>query len=329
MMTHCWYLLEEQTLALWCGATRAFLDSPTWRREKTLIATPRKKVEYRFSKTKICLSLSGGYDSDVERERTIDYVSKTYVNPIRDASLDKPKVPAQPAPSPSKLLRSSATRNTSALAHVVTSDDPVKVEVSCSSLSLSLSPPSLSLTHTHTLFLPPPLSLTHTHTLSLSFSLSLSLTLSFSLNLPCKLLFSSLSISQDLSLNYVFGYRGYDTRQNLFYAPSGELVYHAAGAGILCDPLTNHQSFYLNHNDDIVCMALNPRSTNVIATGQIGKNAPVHIWDLQSRETLSIVQGAHSVGVCSVDFSHNGKLLLCVGLDSKHSITVWRWTESE
>ena len=101
------------------------------------------------------------------------------------------------------------------------------------------------------------------------------------------------------------------------------------GAGILCDPLTNHQSFYLNHNDDIVCMALNPRSTKVIATGQIGKNAPVHIWDLQSRETLSIVQGAHSVGVCSVDFSHNGKLLLCVGLDSKHSITVWRWTESE
>ena len=72
-------------------------------------------------------------------------------------------------------------------------------------------------------------------------------------------------------MNYVFGYRGYDTRQNLFYAPSGELVYHAAGAGILCDPHTNHQSFYLNHNDDIVCMALNPRTTNVIATGQIGK----------------------------------------------------------
>ena len=127
----------------------------------------------------------------------------------------------------------------------------------------------------------------------------------------------------------MFGYRGYDTRQNLFYAPSGELVYHAAGAGILCDPHTNHQSFYLNHNDDIVCMALNPRTTNVIATGQIGKNAPVHVWDLQTRETLSILQGAHSVGVCSVDFSHNGKLLLCVGLDSKHSITVWKWTESK
>ena len=75
--------------------------------------------------------LTGGYDSDVERERTIDYVSKTYVNPIREASLDKPKVPAQPAPSSSKLLRSSATRNTTSVAHVVTREEPIKVEVSC------------------------------------------------------------------------------------------------------------------------------------------------------------------------------------------------------
>ena len=42
---------------------------------------------------------------------------------------------------------------------------------------------------------------------------------------------------------------------------------------------------------------------------------------------LSILQGAHGVGVCSVDFSCNGKLLLAVGLDERHSITVWRWAE--
>lgn len=33
------------------------------------------------------------------------------------------------------------------------------------------------------------------------------------------------------------------------------------------------------------------------------------------------------MGVCSVDFSCNGKLLLAVGLDERHSITVWRWAE--
>ena len=31
-----------------------------------------------------------GYDSDIEREKSINYVSKTYVSPIRDATVVKP-----------------------------------------------------------------------------------------------------------------------------------------------------------------------------------------------------------------------------------------------
>ena len=66
----------------------------------------------------------------MERERTIDYVSKTYVNPIREASLDKPKPTATTVPpSPSRMLRSTATRNTTSVAHVVVREDQVKVEV--------------------------------------------------------------------------------------------------------------------------------------------------------------------------------------------------------
>ena len=55
----------------------------------------------------------------------------------------------------------------------------------------------------------------------------------------------------------------------------------------------------------------------------------MHVWDCHSKQTLSILHGAHGVGVCSVDFSSNGKLLLTVGLDHTHSITVWRWAEGE
>lgn len=66
-----------------------------------------------------------------------------------------------------------------------------------------------------------------------------------------------------------------------------------------------------------------------VFAGQIGKSAPVHVWDSHSKQTLSILHGAHGVGVSSVDFSSNGKLLLTTGLDQHHSITVWRWTEGE
>ena len=64
-------------------------------------------------------------------------------------------------------------------------------------------------------------------------------------------------------------------------------------------------------------------------SGQIAKTAAIHIWDYHTKQTLSILQGAHSVGVCSIDFSCNGKLLLAVGLDEKHSVTVWRWAEGK
>lgn len=136
---------------------------------------------------------------------------------------------------------------------------------------------------------------------------------------------------QDLSLNFIFGYRGFDTRQNLFYTASGDIIFHAAGAGIVFNRDTKKQSFYLEHNDDIVCLALNPspKATNVVATGQIGKNAPVHVWDIDTKQTYSILQGAHPVGACSVDFNHNGKLLVTVGMDSKHSVTVWRWSKGK
>lgn len=66
---------------------------------------------------------------------------------------------------------------------------------------------------------------------------------------------------------------------------------------------------------------------NVIATGQIGTEPCVHVWDAMSKETLSVIQGFHTKGVCAVNFSCNGKLLVTVGIDSAHSIAVWKWAE--
>lgn len=37
-----------------------------------------------------------GYDSDVEREKCINYVSKTYVSPVRDSSVVRPHLKQQP-----------------------------------------------------------------------------------------------------------------------------------------------------------------------------------------------------------------------------------------
>ena len=44
---------------------------------------------------------------------------------------------------------------------------------------------------------------------------------------------------------------------------------------------------------------------------KVGKNAEIHVWDIENLKTLSILQGFHQRGVCTLDFSgKNFKQLL-------------------
>lgn len=128
---------------------------------------------------------------------------------------------------------------------------------------------------------------------------------------------------QELVLEHVFGYRGFDCRNNLHYLNDGaDIVFHTAAAVIIQNlsagqltslpafhfyfgaqllltqksVLTGTQSFYLEHTDDILCLTVNqhPKYQNVIATGQIGEWAA-------ARETActSARQGAHTLQVAS------------------------------
>jgi microtubule-associated protein-like 6 len=133
-----------------------------------------------------------------------------------------------------------------------------------------------------------------------------------------------------LKLNYIHGYRGIDCRDNLFYVDDGKkIVYCAAGAGIVLELATQKQSFYLEHNDDIISLAVNnnPKFKNVVATGQIGLAPTIHVWDALTKETLSILSDQHQEGIFSLDFSSSGRYLVSVGLDSYYTVAVWRWKE--
>jgi microtubule-associated protein-like 6 len=99
-----------------------------------------------------------------------------------------------------------------------------------------------------------------------------------------------------------FSYRGYDCRNNLFYTRDGDIVYHIAALGVVYTSSTHKQRFYSAHTDDILCLALHP-AHDYVATGQIGRDPAVHIWDAATMETLSILKGEHSRGVCAVGFS--------------------------
>ena len=67
----------------------------------------------------------GGYDSDVEREKAMDYGSKIYSDPIRDPGKLKPQQQPQ-----GEAQRAKVSRSTSATSKVVTTEEKTKVDVS-------------------------------------------------------------------------------------------------------------------------------------------------------------------------------------------------------
>lgn len=204
----------------------------------------------------------GGYDSDVAREKSIDYTTKIYAVSIREMTGTKPH---QQQKEVSVEERPSVSRAT---------PQPEKLQKN---------------------------------------------------NMTKKK-----KLVEELVLDHVFGYRGFDCRNNLHYLNDGaDIIFHTAAAAMVQSLSTGTQSFYLEHTDDILCLTVNqhPKYKNVIATGQIGTTPSIHVWDAMSKQTLSILRCSHAKGVSYVNFSATGKLLLSVGVDPEHTITVWRWQE--
>jgi hypothetical protein len=64
----------------------------------------------------------------------------------------------------------------------------------------------------------------------------------------------------------VQGYRTKDCRQNLFYADSKNIIYHAAAVVITHDIAENKQTLDSTHNDDIISIDYH-KETNQVVTG--------------------------------------------------------------
>ncbi|EEB10507.1 WD-repeat protein, putative [Pediculus humanus corporis] len=135
-----------------------------------------------------------------------------------------------------------------------------------------------------------------------------------------------------LSLSWVFGYRGVDSRKNLWVLPSGELLYFVAAVAVLYDRDEDSQRHYVGHTEDIQCMELHP-SREMVASGQRGgKNrktqAHIRIWSTETLLTLYVFgMGEFDVGVSAVSFSqlNGGSYVLAVDAGRERIMSVWQW----
>ncbi|XP_069179372.1 echinoderm microtubule-associated protein-like 2 isoform X3 [Procambarus clarkii] len=140
-----------------------------------------------------------------------------------------------------------------------------------------------------------------------------------------------------LKLEWVYGYRGRDCRNNVFQLPTGEIVYFVAAVVVLYNVEDQMQRHYLGHTDDIKCLAMHPNKL-LIATGQTAghdrRDARPHvrIWDSVSLNTLHIIGISdieRSVACLAFSKADGGSLLVAVDEAPDHNMSVWDWSRGE
>lgn len=157
----------------------------------------------------------------------------------------------------------------------------------------------------------------------------------------------------NLTLKWAHGFRSFDTRNNLKYTMSGNIVFTTAGVGVVYNKNTQEQSFFNMHKEDIVAMALHPDG-DIVATGQMaakalgpersntkinqgakgrealqeGKLVDIYIWKASTKEVITKIRGFHRRAVRQLQFSPSGQRLLSIGEDDHHSVAVYDWANN-
>ena len=60
-----------------------------------------------------------------------------------------------------------------------------------------------------------------------------------------------------------------------------------------------------------------------MATGQMGYENYINLWDSKSMETIKIITGDIKRGIRHVAFSVSGKLLMATGINDDHDFAVY------
>lgn len=135
----------------------------------------------------------------------------------------------------------------------------------------------------------------------------------------------------EVAIDYVYGYRGRDCKNNVRYLKNGSIVYHAAALGIVLDMVKNTQRFFNRHDDDIICLDVHPDGIVMIyviivqkvATGQLGLKPAIYVWDSNTLVPKCCFKGLFTKGICSLSFSPSGEKIAAVGLDDSHILAVY------
>lgn len=144
---------------------------------------------------------------------------------------------------------------------------------------------------------------------------------------------------EEYKLEYVFGYRTENSRNNLYYNADGNVVYMTAALGVILNTEDNTQAFFggneveymrkqhatdmENHTNDITSMAVSNDRT-IACSGQNGKTPTVFVWDAVTGEKMNrIVLPKGSREVSAIGFSFDGQYIATADNHNDHHVRVY------
>ena len=74
-------------------------------------------------------------------------------------------------------------------------------------------------------------------------------------------------LEQRLDLEWIYGFRGFDTRRAALWAGGGKIVYPAAAVVVVYDVGSHKQTFFREHKDDVLGVAVHAKR-NLVASSQ-------------------------------------------------------------
>lgn len=130
----------------------------------------------------------------------------------------------------------------------------------------------------------------------------------------------------NIELDYVFGYRTKDCRNNMFLDLKRDnetvLMYHAAALGICLNAESNSQSFLKGHKDDVISLAYHAKC-DLIATGELGPKPRIILHSSRDYSTICQLRQGVTKGVSILKFSPSGRRLAAVCINDDNSLAIF------
>jgi hypothetical protein len=122
---------------------------------------------------------------------------------------------------------------------------------------------------------------------------------------------------------HVYGFRGFDMRNTIRIDSVGDLVSIAGTTAWVLDPKTNKQAVYYQHLKEVGCLAI---FENYVATGEIGPEPSIHIWQSINVKLMFTLRGLLKEGIVQLCFSNDGKRLAALEAGPNQTLVIFNFS---